>query len=85
MKNEFRINVRVKGIMANHINTMIGGLYENQSEYIRDLIRNDMLKYSSYDLEESLRKGCEQLVSKEYDDQPFDEIVDLIKKDYTAN
>jgi len=41
---ETRINVRIKGAMAAHVEQSIGpqGLYENQSEYIRDLIRHDM-------------------------------------------
>ena len=41
---EARINVRVKGPMATYLENVTGpqGLYENQSEYIRDLIRHDM-------------------------------------------
>lgn len=44
--NETRLNVRVKGPLALHVQQRIGdnGLYENPSEYIRDLIRHDMLQ-----------------------------------------
>lgn len=77
--NEVRINVRVKGPMAQYLNMMIGNLYENQSEYIRDLIRHDMARSLSYDLESSLRTGYEQFLAGNYDDQSFDEIINLIK------
>lgn len=38
------INVRVKGELQAHLQQQIGeaGLYENASEYIRSLIRNDL-------------------------------------------
>lgn len=38
------INVRVKGELHKHLQQQIGaqGLYENASEYIRSLIRNDL-------------------------------------------
>lgn len=41
---ETRLNVRVKGYMAQYVESLTGdnGLYENQSEYLRDLIRRDM-------------------------------------------
>lgn len=83
-EDEARINVRVKGPMAAHLYKVIGpmGMYESQSEYIRDLIRHDMARTASYDLEASLRKGYAQLAAGEYDDQPFDEIIAGIKKEW---
>lgn len=38
------VNVRVTGDLRNHLQQQIGqyGLYENASEYIRDLIRRDL-------------------------------------------
>ncbi len=38
------INVRVKGELKTHLQQQIGeqGLYENASEYVRALIRNDL-------------------------------------------
>lgn len=39
-----RINTRLKGSLAEYVAFMTGeqGLYDNTSEYIRDLIRRDM-------------------------------------------
>ncbi|NOQ34891.1 MAG: transcriptional regulator [Methylococcaceae bacterium] len=41
------VNVRVTGELRNHLQQQIGvkGLYENASEYIRDLIRNDLKQH----------------------------------------
>lgn len=38
------VNVRITGNLRAHLNRQIGagGLYENASEYIRDLIRRDL-------------------------------------------
>jgi Arc/MetJ-type ribon-helix-helix transcriptional regulator len=38
------VNVRITGYLRDHLNQQIGsvGLYENASEYIRDLIRRDL-------------------------------------------
>lgn len=40
------INVRVKGELQTHLQQQIGdnGLYENASEYVRSLIRDDLKK-----------------------------------------
>lgn len=86
-EHEARINVRVKGAMALHLQIITSpqGLYENQSEYIRDLIRHDMANSAAYDLKESLRKGYAQLSSGEYDDQPFDDIIADIKTEWQNN
>ena len=64
-QREARINVRVKGPMAAHLESVIGpnGLYENQSEYIRDLIRRDMADQAPYDLEAGLLEGYAQLLA----------------------
>lgn len=54
--------------MAAHLESVIGpnGLYENQSEYIRDLIRHDMADQPSYDLEAGLLEGYAQLAANDY-------------------
>lgn len=38
------VNVRIKGKLKTHLQQQIGedGIYENASEYIRSLIRNDL-------------------------------------------
>lgn len=38
------VNVRIGGPLRDHLNQQIGrsGLYENASEYVRDLIRRDL-------------------------------------------
>jgi hypothetical protein len=56
--HEARINVRVKGPMAAHLETVTGpnGLYENQS-----VIRHDMADHAPYDLETGLLEGYAQL------------------------
>jgi|GEM_PF-472250 antitoxin ParD1/3/4 len=57
--SEARINVRIKGPMAEHVERSIGpqGLCENQSEYIRDLIRHDMENSSLNEMTEVLRES----------------------------
>lgn len=56
---ETRINVRIKGPMAEHVERSIGpqGLYENQSEYIRDLIRHDMENSTLNEMTDVLRES----------------------------
>ena len=40
---ETRLNVRIEGVLHDHVEAVIRqGLYSNQSEYVRDLIRHDM-------------------------------------------
>ena len=53
------INVRVKGELHTHLQQQIGdnGLYENASEYIRALIRNDLKQGN--EAWEWLKKGLE--------------------------
>jgi len=41
--NQTRLNVRIEGVMADHVDGLIEKkLYNSQSEYVRDLIRHDM-------------------------------------------
>jgi len=49
---ETRLSVRLKGALAAHTNQQIETLYESHSEYIRDLIRKDMLAKSHEDSQE---------------------------------
>lgn len=43
MPRTMTLNVRVSGVLADHVAEMVGeyGSYENVSEYVRDLIRRD--------------------------------------------
>lgn len=62
---ETRLNVRVKGSMAEHVEHLVGsqGLYENQSEYVRDLIRHDMDSYAIERTRQSIMQGYKDLGS----------------------
>ena len=44
MRETITVNVRVSGELGRHVAGQVGedGLYENVSEYIRDLIRRDL-------------------------------------------
>ena len=83
IEKEARINVRVKGPMAAHLHTVIGpqGLYENQSEYIRDLIRHDMAEQEPYDLEAGLLEGYAQLAKGDHRKRPMSEIIERAERE----
>ncbi len=83
LQEETRINVRVKGPMAAHLQAVIGpqGLYENQSEYIRDLIRHDMAEQEPYDLEAGLLEGYAQLATGNYRKRPMSEIIERAERE----
>ena len=74
---EARINVRVKGPMAAHLESVIGpnGLYENQCEYIRDLIRHDMAVHAPYDLETGLLEGYAQFAQGNFKKGDMSEVI----------
>ncbi len=65
------INVRVKGELQNHLKQQVGrhGLYENASEYIRSLIRQDLKSRNEAwswlrsELEPALRASDDEFVS----------------------
>ena len=65
------INVRIKGELHTHLQQQIGdnGLYENASEYVRSLIRNDLKKdneaweWLKKELEPALRADESMFVS----------------------
>lgn len=60
---ETRLNVRVKGPLADHVNRLVGphGIYDNQSEYLRDLIRQDMYQRDDDDLRKEIQASYSQL------------------------
>jgi antitoxin ParD1/3/4 len=64
---EIRINVRVRGPLAEHVQNLIGpaGLYESQSEYIRALIRRDMERRASAadDMTASILRSHEDILA----------------------
>lgn len=82
-QREARINVRVKGPMAAHLESVIGpnGLYENQSEYIRDLIRHDMADQAPYDLEAGLLEGYAQLAAGNFRKGSMSEIIERAERE----
>lgn len=65
---ETRLNVRVKGVLADHVEKLVGpqGLYENQSEYLRDLIRQDMYQKDHDALRKEIQSSYAQLSKGEY-------------------
>ena len=80
---ETRINVRVKGPMATYLDSVVGpdSVYENQSEYIRDLIRHDMADQPPYDLEAGLLEGYAQLADGNYRQRPTSEIIERAERE----
>lgn len=70
------VNVRVTGELKNHLQRQIGesGLYENASEYIRSLIRADLMSsqeswaWLKAQLEPALRLEEDEFVSVSADD-----------------
>ncbi|NCC62676.1 MAG: CopG family transcriptional regulator [Verrucomicrobiae bacterium] len=67
-EHETRLNVRVKGPLAEHVERLVGpsGLYENQSEYLRDLIRQDMYRRDDDDLRREIQASYAQLSAGNY-------------------
>ena len=65
---ETRIHVRIRGPMAEHIQNVIGphGIYESQSEYIRDLIRHDMGQIEDSRLQASVKRSLKDVESGHY-------------------
>jgi antitoxin ParD1/3/4 len=65
---ESRLNVRVKGLLADHVNSLVGaeGLYDNQSEYLRDLIRKDMYQRDNDSLRQEIQLSYSQLSKGDY-------------------
>lgn len=80
---ETRINVRVKGPMAAYLESVIGpnGVYENQSEYIRDLIRHDMADQPPYDLKAGLLEGYSQLANGDYRKISVSDIIERAERE----
>ena len=62
---ETRLNVRVKGSMAEYVERLTGpdGLYENQSEYLRDLIRHDMLNAEVKQMAAVMRESNQDILA----------------------
>ena len=60
--NQTRLNVRIEGVMADHVDSLIEKkLYNSQSEYVRDLIRHDMANLSIERTRKSVMQGYEDL------------------------
>ena len=67
-EKEIRLNVRIKGLLANHVDRLVGshGAYENQSEYLRDLIRQDMYQHDDDTLCREIQASYSQLSRGEF-------------------
>lgn len=65
---EIRLNVRVKGAMAEYVEKVLdsNSLYENQSEYVRDLIRHDMEKNGDAALAASIQRSLDDIEHGRY-------------------
>lgn len=62
--DETRLNVRVEGVMAQHVNHVIAQrLYNNQSEYIRDLIRHDMENAAVNEMAQMMRESHSDIMA----------------------
>lgn len=77
-EKELRLNVRVKGALAEHVDRLVGlsGLYENQSEYLRDLIRKDMYQHDDDDLRREIHASYAQLAAGDYRHVPLQQLFD---------
>ncbi len=85
---ETRLNVRLKGVLAEYVDNLLGSsLYESHSEYVRDLIRRDM-GIQNYEsdavIREKIVNGFTQLGNGEYDDQPLSEIWEEARAELKA-
>jgi antitoxin ParD1/3/4 len=76
---EARLNVRVKGPMAEYVERLTGpdGLYENQSEYLRDLIRHDMLNAEVAQMAAVMRESNADISAGRTFESPGDFAKDL--------
>ena len=86
-EQETRLNVRVKGPLAEHVNNLIGvgGYYENQSEYLRDLIRQDMYQRDQDMLRREIQTSYAQLSKGEYREVSPAALFDEAMKELEAN
>ena len=58
LNQETVLNLRIEGELANHIQSQLAsGLYENENEYVRDIIRHDMEEHTV----SSIMRGYEDL------------------------
>ena len=75
---ETRLNVRVKGALAEHVERLVGpqGLYDNQSEYLRDLIRQDMYRQDDDILRREIQVSYSQLAKGQYREISSDSLFD---------
>lgn len=84
---ETRLNVRVKGPLAEHVEKLVGphGLYDNQSEYLRDLIRQDMYRQDDDALRREIQASYSQLAQGDYKEisaeKLFDEAMQELQDD----
>lgn len=67
LTSETRLSVRLKGPLAAHVDKQVTTLlYESHSEYVRDLIRRDMLRDEEYDLREGIIQGYADIAAGRY-------------------
>lgn len=80
--NQTRLNVRIEGVMADHVDGLIEKkLYNSQSEYVRDLIRHDMDKDSADALSASVQRGLDDIENGRYKPYNEDEFLKMMNED----
>lgn len=70
-----RLSVRLSGPLAAHVERQISNhLYESDSEYIRDLVRKDMLGNDEYDVREGIIEGYANIAEGRFSNKSNDQI-----------
>lgn len=82
-EKEIRLNVRIKGLLADHVDRLVGshGAYENQSEYLRDLIRQDMYQHDEDNLRREIQASYSQLSRGEFREISPEDLFDEAMKE----
>lgn len=74
MVRSMTLNVRVTGVLGDHVAAAVGddGLYENVSEYVRDLIRRDHARVAEERFAALKRELQSAFAVPESEARPFD-------------
>lgn len=79
------VNVRLPAALADHVESRTGeaGTYDNSSEFIRDLIRQDMNRQEQQSFER-LRAELQRAFGESADDVVTVSAADVIRRNATA-